>query len=177
MLVNEKDTGQFKAVFLKKFKSFCEKSPLFLSYTWIDGKIIIKDSSGNMLNELTYIVDYDFTVETNIFNIRKELTKFYPTFSTYEEESIEEIQERLADGESQEEIMLSKKKIVVSVINKVMNDSNEIIIYNYKTKETKALTLKMPVIKFIKDLYSGVISDNYEKLNDIVIASTIISSN
>lgn len=153
--------NNFDAVFEKKFRNFCSKSPLTLDFRLVGDKVIVFNHS--VLNEsqaktITFDLDYSLGEKENIKNIKDELVKLYPIVFKITEE-------KLSDNEivrlvKEEDIPLEealtmktppKQKDYFKIV-RVLNDKNQVIVENLENGDLELRSLRTPVTLFIKQI-------------------------
>lgn len=149
---------QFKEHFEKSFTSFCEKSPLVLSYKLAGDLVVVEDESGLMEDEFLYTLDFLKDVKVNIADIKDHLMKYYPVFYDKVEKTftVEQVKEMMKQGIGYEDIMNRDKEyeeIPRYQIIRVINQYNEINVWDIQERKTKFYKLSIPVITFMDTVY------------------------
>lgn len=169
MIVNKgkMDTTKFKGIFAKKFKNFCSKLPILISYQMLPNGVVVYEHSEENEEEKSKIIHYTFdysdTIERNIYNIKKILYPYLPTMIQHIQTEIEATTEETNEKVSQHEITLDdvthkgymQKERVVWQIEKVIVNRDELFIRNLSNKELRRYKLKYPVVTFLKRLRKG----------------------
>jgi hypothetical protein len=152
------DEREFKRKFEKSFSSFCEKSPLILSFKIAGDKVIINDRSGLMEDNYLHQLEYLKDVKVNIAEIKEHLQKYYPVFFDEIEKkpTQEEIQEMVDRGIDYKTIMSKPgefKSVPRYQIIRVINQCNEINVFDYQERKVKFFKLSVPVVSFMEEVY------------------------
>jgi len=124
-------------------------------------KIIIVDDSGLMGDEFLYQLDYLKDVKVNIAEIKNHLQKYYPVFYDIIEKKIsqEEIQEMISKGIDYNDIINNDKnfeKVKRYQLIRVINQCNEINVWDFLEKKIKFFKLSIPVVSFMEEVYHDV---------------------
>ena len=184
MLIEESriNLENFLAVFGQKFKNFCSKSPVLLSYNINPYAVNIylnstydKDSDKKAI--LEYPFNYDRPVKENIKEIKDFLMeKYYPilTQTLYEKEikySADELNNMVREGKISTDDILDGKlenlKEIKWMIERVIVVRDEIIVRNLQSKKTYLCKLKIPVTFFFKRLYSEEFKNENNQFDSI----------
>lgn len=157
------DTKKFKTIFAKKFKNFCSKLPILLSYELLPNGVIIyehygEDEEDNKETILHYEYDYLNTVQKNIYNIKKHLYNYFPVLTQVVNEeksaSSEEVNKKIAEGQITLENVTAKGYWTTIEklweIEKIIVDRDEIFIRELESKTLYRYRLKFPVVTFLK---------------------------
>ena len=170
MLVNDVtriNIEEFKEVFEKKFTSFCEKAPLYLTYTIIGNKVEVQDMTQKEIWEKNYELDFSRTEKWNIKRIRDDLEKRYPVipFKYVKQISDERATQLISEGYSISEVMTMSEQEEVNKyrVLKLLNDSNEIIVRNLENNEVHLLGVKVPLV----NLADKIFSKNFDEVQKI----------
>lgn len=154
MLVDARTNEDFVERFKKKFDAFCDRSPLFLSYTVNpNGCNVIEEESKS---EKTFIFNYAESVFNNIKVIKNWLLQtYYPIMIEVNRETNDLIKWR---------------------IEKISTRKNQFLIHRLGSNVFKLYEIKMPSTTFLKRFREGqwdefeafmVFSKNAEFINTI----------
>ncbi len=152
-----KDTyDDFINLFKKSFDNFCENTPFILSY-WINGEEVHITDESPLLNKTVILhLDIHISVQENIHVIKKTLSTFFPVLFIQEEETIEQIKEKIKSGiiDSYEYApqVVNVKRFILERIN---NKNNEVTVLNIKKNEKEIRKLKIPVVILLDKIYKS----------------------
>lgn len=143
--------------FEKKFKGFCERAPVYLSYSILYDEVHIKDVSNG--KTFSFLLDESNPIKDLITSIKITLKeKSYPHLIEEKIErvdpSVSDLLDATRDNISFDEAFASLSRRVSKteyIIDKINLKKNQIIIENIKTKEQFLYHLKMPVVMFLKN--------------------------
>ena len=147
---------EFKSIFEKKFTSFCEKAPLYLTYKIIGNLVEVKDMTQKEIWEKQYELDFSRTEKWNVKCIKDDLEKRYPKIRFIYDKPLadEKATKLISEGYRIEEVMdMSEKEEVEKYkIIKILNDNNELIIRDLENGEEKLLGSKVPVVTIMEKI-------------------------
>jgi len=164
---NKMNQESFNKIFAKKFLNFCNKLPIFVSYTLTPDGIIVYEDEKREEELLNYKFDYSINVQKNIFQIKKILAHHFPVMT---EVRVEEITEVTSDEINR---LLNERKISMEdvtakgyqrkyrrnwVIEKLIINRDELFIRDSKTFESRRYKLRYPVVTFIKKVLEHELS-------------------
>lgn len=157
---NRVDPSSFIEMFDKKFTNFCSKNILDLEFSIYPDNVVIEDHSGMMPEPLTYEFNFNKALELNIYEIRQQLTKFYPKLYSYREKTYnkQELEALLSKHSLSEvtEMMGKEEKVLHYTVFRVINDKNEInVIDHLDYNRKKVYTFSIPVMDFVDKCYSN----------------------
>lgn len=167
MILDKKqiDIGKFKSVFAKKFKNFCSKLPILISYEFLPNGIIIyehfdEENEDNKKQIIYYEYDYPISVQKNIYNIKRQLYDYLPILTQIIKVEVEagaqEVNTKVASGEISFNDVTPTGYMIFQErnwqIEKVIIDRDEIFIRDLDTKILYRYKLKYPVFTFLKKL-------------------------
>lgn len=169
MIVNKEkmDPEQFKKVFAKKFKNFCSKLPIMVSYKLLPNGVVLyehyDEGEDNKSKIVYYEYDYSTTVQKNIYGIKKILYKYFPSMNEIIQEEIDATTEETNQKVYEGVITLQdvtpngylRKYKKEWQIEKVIIDRDELFIRDLGTKELRRYRMKYPVVTFLKRLRKG----------------------
>lgn len=165
MIVDKKsmDIKKFKSVFAKKFKNFCSKLPILISYEFLPNGIIIyehfdEEDENNKNQILYYEYDYLISVQKNIYNIKRKLYDYLPVLTQVVNAEVEagtqEVNAKIASGDiSLDDVTSNGYRVMREKdwqIEKAIVDRDEIFIRDLSTKTLYRYRLKYPVVTFLK---------------------------
>lgn len=152
--VNIKDELNYRKILIRKLDKVLSKSPVI-----IIAEITKDDISFFLLEKeiFKYTIDYSLTEKDNIFNIRKELFKYFPIIEEMEEivedYSIDEMKDLTSKGISVEDVLSFKKikKVKKSYrIIRVNNIESQICIQSLDDYSEFVCYVKSPAVLMIK---------------------------
>lgn len=166
MIDNQINEKEFKSEFLKRFRNFCEKTPIFISFIAEDGgvRIFKTYSACEMEQIMEYKFDYTLSVKQNIHEIKKTLVQeHYPIIqhTTYKEvrPSAERLNKLVERGEiSISEAPTYTETIGLStpyLIDKVIMNRDELHLLNIEEEKREVYKMKKPVSIFLRKLTNG----------------------
>lgn len=173
MIVNKNtmDARQFKVIFAKKFKNFCSKLPILISYKLMPNGIIVyehfdEENEENKQKILTYDYDYLLSVQKNIYNIKKMLYPYFPEMKQKIVKEVhataEEVNTKISSGEISLDDVTSNGYLLISEkkwqIEKVIVGRDEIFIRDMDSKSLYRYKLKYPVVTFLKKMRNNEIT-------------------
>ena len=168
MLVDEQkvDVKNFMFLFRKKFRNFCNKAPLLLSYSTTpyavtifkhrDGKSMIDDIGKELV--LEHVFNYDKDVKENIKEIKNVLLEFYPTMIQSTKREIpytaDKLSQMVKEGKiSSADLVNGKIEEPITVkwrIERVIITYDEILALNMEENKMYHFKLKVPVSRFLR---------------------------
>jgi hypothetical protein len=164
VLIDKIDAHKYKAEFNSRFKNFCHKAPLLMSFAIEESEVKIIDESTSMV----YAFQWDLTmpVKTFIFHIKNTLIEngCYPiiikTTRTYQDPTPAMIAEEMAEGIPLEE---TTKKVVLEdrkkyLIDKVVIFKDYFILRDLETQELFRYKLERRSVVFLRKLRVNKIS-------------------
>jgi len=158
------DIENFILIFNKKFMNFCNKLPIMASYTIANDTVTVYKHDSHNYDEkisiVTYKLNFNEKPKVNIYNIKQELSLFFPTLQqTTKKEIIADVltlNELVTSGEISFDSLSNKGYYVESevtwIIDKVVIARDEILIKNMEDKRYFRYRTKIPVIKFLRDI-------------------------
>lgn len=180
---NSIDTRRFREEFSRRFKNFCNKAPLLLSFTIYDNGANIymyKGKSTSQSNQdyeseriYDYAFQYDQSVKQNIANIKNFLREnYYPimqqTMLNEYDYSASELNRMVEKGEigisEIGEIKKTAEKTKLYRIDKIISERDEIFITDLDTDELYQYQMKSPVFLFVKMFYETDETPSPEKM-------------
>lgn len=160
MLKDKKVVGaeSYREAFERKFTNFCEKNILNLEFTLFPDHVEIEDFSGLMTKKISYEFDFSKDVRKAIYEIGRELKKFYPRFYDRQEKvyTNDDLKELLKKYRPEEIDLLEPEyvEVLAYTIFRVNNLHNEINVIDHNDgNRKKAYRFSIPVIEFIHTLY------------------------
>jgi len=158
LLENENiDVQEFIRTFNKKFKNFCEKAPIVMTYRTTPSSVFVSEMKTKEIKQFDF--DFSVSVKQNIKIIKDWLFKNkYPRMIQIIEEEMslteEELEEKLNQGIMDDQILLQKKKKtyhITWVIEKVIILRDEFIIRNLQDNNLYVFKMNsMPCTLFLK---------------------------
>lgn len=163
---------RFVEEFNKRFKNFCNKAPIILSYRLINNGVIISKYTQKSMNKndyenkviMNYSFDFSKSVKENISIIRDYLrNNFFPTMVEVEKKLVKRTAEELNK-------MVESKQMKIDDINpfnvvtvqtlwmieKYIAERNEIIIRNVETNRMKIFHMEIPATIFLKEIDTNI---------------------
>ncbi|MFW5752103.1 MAG: hypothetical protein ACOCW8_02065 [bacterium] len=168
------DVSQFREEFGKRFKNFCHKAPMFLSFIMQEGSVELYQTEPVEHNDtqLTYMFTHKFhfgkSVKENIHTIKQKLvSEYYPVIEnkqfTHIPPTTEELNALVRTGViTLDEAPTYTKTVVKStpyLVEKVIMNRDEIHIVNLETGEKRRYEMKKPVSVFLRKLQRGQMED------------------
>jgi len=160
------DRNDFMSMFKKRFYSFCDKSPLFIKCKITDVGITIYDYSEDVDENIkSHYFDFDFSHDEkyNIKTIKNFLVEnWYPIINVekvfYKKPDPIEINEIMVKDkcsftEATTNFIKSYKKKTFR-LEKVLNESNSVIVRDFDDNNLYLYKSRMPVSIFMKQLFS-----------------------
>jgi hypothetical protein len=170
MIVSQETTNSniFKKKFEKKFKNFCSKLPILLSYNLQPNGVVLYEhmdekDTDNKQKLFYFAYDYEIPVEKNIFKIKSMLKKYFPvmkeTKSVEVEADTEELNKKVSEGELTFNDLSPKGYIIKQEnewrIEKVIMERDEIFVRDTHTNTLYRYHLRYPVVTFLKKMRRG----------------------
>ncbi len=167
MFVERRQDNRFIQEFEHRFSKFCERAPLFLSFTVEGGGVTIESPlclEGDLPSKpsnykMRMDFKFNFSVEENILIIRDWLKhNWYPRLIEEKETEFPLTVEQINEIVEQEKIplheaVLRKRKIekrVHWIITKLNLKKDEILVENQDTLRVAVYKMKIPTIMFVK---------------------------
>jgi len=155
MIINPFDK-EYAEAFEKKFKGFCERAPIYISYSIIYDEVYIKDIIND--RTFTFSLDEKRSIHDTITIIKNKLKeKSYPRLIEEKivnvDPPVSELLEATKNDIPFDKAFASLSKKVHKteyLIDKVNLKKNQIIIENIETKEQFLYQLTIPVVLFLK---------------------------
>jgi len=167
------DVSSFLDDFQSRFRNFCKKAPLFLSYKTFDRGVNLyqytvdssKDNGSKFESKKVYeyYFDYDLSVKANIANIKHWLQgNLYPgmmlTAVLNEEYSVEELNALVSNGKIKltdiSDVSKTIEKNIYFRIEKIISERDEVFIVELDSNEMFRFKMKIPVFSFIKTIFT-----------------------
>jgi len=160
------DKNSFLESFKKRFVSFCDKSPLFLRFKFLDNGVLIYDYSKEADVEPKFFeFDYSLDDKNNIKKIKDFLVEnWYPVITisknNYRRLSAIEIQEKMSkEGltfDEASELTINDKQFFTFRVEKVINMDNNIVVRDMKTKYLYLYKAQIPVSTIIGEIFTDI---------------------
>lgn len=170
--VQNESNYEYMRVFTEKFRNFCDKSPLNLTFTLNYDRVnlLIVDPFGGTGKESHPLIRKEFELNLsvppgdNIYQIKKELLSYYPMFSVVSNrafvpmtaDKMEKL--RHSYGMSWEDIMGVDDidvELKVFRLEKLFHYENNIFIRDLKNEDTHIYHFRYPVVAWFSDLVGG----------------------
>jgi len=148
---------KYVELFEKKFKGFCERAPIYLTFSIVFDEVHLKNINEN--ENMVFKIDESVPVEEFIGSIRRHLKKnAYPKLVEEKtitvEPTVEDLLNYTSTNSSFDEAyaILSKKiKAVDYVVDKINIRKNQLVLEKIDTGDQFLFQLNMPVIIFVKN--------------------------
>jgi hypothetical protein len=129
--------------FKRKFKNFCNKSPIYIRYIidYDEYPFLIKVNIPDINKYNTFMLDTNKDVKVLIHEIKLWLLQFYPTFM-----NVEQRYTRLANGK------LLKNPDIVFRVERIILSLDRLIIRNLNNNKAYMYQFNMPVSSFVKNI-------------------------
>lgn len=144
-------------LFEKKFRGFCERAPIYLTFSIVYNEVHIKEVNTN--ENFAFEIDESVPVEDFIGTIRRYLKEnVYPRLieekSSIVEPSVEDLLNYTQTNKSFDEAyaILSKKvKEIEYVVDKINIRKNQLVLEKLESGEQYLFQLHMPVVLFLRN--------------------------
>ena len=164
MILKKIDSKEYKSLFIEKFTSFAEKSPVIISFATDDiGVTVVHENSGK---KYFYPWDYVVPIKMFIHEIKKDLiSNHYPRISreVLVERALtpEEQASYIAEGVSIEEVPTTVTEKVTELyrIDKIIVMKDEFVIVNEKTLQQYCYHMKSSAFAYLRSYRTGKFSD------------------
>lgn len=155
-MIIEASKKEYTEIFERKFTHFCERSPVYLTFSILYEEVHVKD----IVNDSNFIfsINESVPVEKFIGSIRDELKKkAYPRLIeekvTTVDPPLEDLLNATREDKSFDEAFASlsrKVEEIEYIVDKINLRKNQLVIENTETKEQYLYQMKMPVVFFLK---------------------------
>lgn len=155
-MIVETPKEKYDELFEKKFKGFCERAPIYLTFSVVYDELHVKDITKDQ--NYMFHMNRDLPVEEFIGSIRKYLKKYaYPRLTeetvTTVDPSVEDLLQATKENKSFDEAFASLSRVTEEinyVIDKVNIKKNQLVLERESNNEQYLYQLKMPVVMFLR---------------------------